>query len=152
MYNKLQVNREKILFPILDDLASLKYLQEKSDAQRVTIAEEIQRLGKQNHNLERIYNMGVIESAKYWERRAIIEQQLIEKKALLTRKTSNKNIEKIMKSTKSISERLATGPPLVAFDKAVFKVMVTRVTISNETITFELINGMRLTERRNSGE
>ena len=152
MYNKLQVNREKILFPILNDLANLKYLQEQADAQRVTIAEEIQRLGKQNHNLERIYNMGAIESTQYWERRALIEQQLIEKKALLARKTSNKNIEKIMQSTKVISGQLATGPPLADFDKTAFKAMVIRMTISNEAITFELVNGMRLTERRNSGE
>ena len=49
MYNKLQVNREKILRPVLDDLASLRYLQEQGNAERVTITEEIQRLGKQNH-------------------------------------------------------------------------------------------------------
>ena len=152
MHNKLRVNREKILFLILNDLSSLKYLQEQTDAQRKTIAEEIQRLGKQNHNLERIYNMGAIESAQYWEHRALIEQQLIEKKALLTRKNSNKSIEKIVQSTKSISERLTMDPPLVDFDKTAFKSMVTRMTISNEAITFELVNGMRLTERRENDE
>ena len=46
---------------------------------------EIQRLGKQNHNLERLRTTGCIDSAQYWERRAVIEQQLIEKKALLMR-------------------------------------------------------------------
>lgn len=37
MYNKLQANRDRILRPVLDDLASLRYLQEQGNAERVTM-------------------------------------------------------------------------------------------------------------------
>lgn len=148
MYNKLQANREKILRPAMDDLASLRYLQEQRNSERVTITEEIQRLGKQNHNLERLRTTGCIDSAQYWERRAVIEQQLIEKKALLMRRFFNKNVEKVLRQTKGISTQLAAGPPLTDFDEAAFTALVSRVKISSTAITFGLINGMKLTEGR----
>ena len=148
MYNKLQANREKILRPAMDDLASLRYLQEQRNSERVTITEEIQRLGKQNHNLERLRTTGCIDSAQYWERRAVIEQQLIEKKALLMRRFFNKNVEKVLRQTKGISTRLAAGPPLTDFDEAAFTALVSRVKISSTAITFGLINGMKLPEGR----
>lgn len=148
MYNKLQANREKILRPALDDLASLRYLQEQRNSERVTITEEIQRLGKQNHNLERLRTTGCIDSAQYWERRAVIEQQLIEKKALLMRRVFNKNVEKVLRQTKEINNLLAAGPPLTDFDEATFTALVSRVQISSTVITFGLINGMNLTEGR----
>lgn len=112
------------------------------------ITEEIQRLGKQNHNLERLRTTGCIDSAQYWERRAVIEQQLIEKKALLMRRFFNKNVEKVLRQTKGISTRLAAGPPLTDFDEAAFTALVSRVKISSTAIIFGLINGMKLTEGR----
>lgn len=148
MYNKLQANRDKVLRPAMDDLASLRYLQEQRNSERVTITEEIQRLGKQNHNLERLRTTGCIDSAQYWERRAVIEQQLIEKKALLMRRFFNKNVEKVLRQTKGISTRLAAGPPLTDFDEAAFTALVSRVKISSTAITFGLINGMNLPEGR----
>lgn len=148
MYNKLQANREKILRPAMDDLASLRYLQEQRNAERVTITKEIQRLGKQNHNLERLRTTGCIDSAQYWERRAVIEQQLIEKKALLMRRFFNKNVEKVLRQTKKINNLLAAGPPLTDFDEVAFTALVSRVKISSTAITFGLINGMKLTEGR----
>ena len=77
----------------MDDLASLRYLQEQRNSERVTITEEIQRLGKQNHNLERLRTTGCIDSAQYWERRAVIEQQLIEKRGTADAQVFNKNVE-----------------------------------------------------------
>ena len=105
-------------------------------------------LGKQNHNLERLRTTGCIDSAQYWERRAVIEQQLIEKKALLIRRFFDKNVEKVLRQTKGISTRLAAGPPLTDFDEAAFTALVSRVKISSTAITFGLINGMKLTEGR----
>ena len=114
----------------MDDLASLRYLQEQRNSERVTITEEIQRLGKQNHNLERLRTTGCIDSAQYWERRAVIEQQLIEKKALLMRRFFNKNVEKVLRQTKGISTRLAAGPPLTDFDEAAFTALVSAISPS----------------------
>ena len=89
-----------------------------------------------------------IENAQYWERRAVIEQQLIEKKALLMRRVFNKTVEKVLQRTKEINVRLPAGPPQTDFDEAAFTALVSRVKISSTAITFELINGMKLTEGR----
>ena len=144
----VDANSPQSRFTVPAGSATIRYLQEQRNAERVTITKEIQRLGKQNHNLERLRTTGCIDSAQYWERRAVIEQQLIEKKALLMRRFFNKNVEKVLRQTKGISTRLAAGPPLTDFDEAAFTALVSRVKISSTAITFGLINGMKLPEGR----
>ena len=110
----------------------------------------IQRLAKQKHNLERIYAQGLIEDSQYLERKALIEQQLFEKKKSLTRKPLDGNVDKLLKNTRQIKRLLGTCQPLMYFDKQVFTSLVSKVTISDTSFEFELINGMRVSERRSS--
>ena len=144
----VDANSPQSRFTVPAGSATIRYLQEQRNAERVTITKEIQRLGKQNHNLERLRTTGCIDSAQYWEHRAVIEQQLIEKKALLMRRFFNKNVEKVLRQTKKINNLLAAEPPLTDFDEAAFTALVSRVKISSTAITFGLINGMKLTEGR----
>ena len=148
LYNKLQENRTEILQPVLDHLTDLKYRQEQSSTERSAVNEEIQRLAKQRHNLERIHTLGYLEDAQYWERKAVIEQQIHEKKALLTRRPYSGNVEKALQETRKIAALLNTGQPLMKFEDTAFVELVKCVWISNAAFEFELINGMKLTERR----
>ena len=43
---------------------------------------------------------------------------------------------------------MASGLPLIYFDEHTFTEMVKKVSVSNTTIEFELINGMKLSEER----
>lgn len=117
---------------------------------RMGIQVEIQRLAKQKHNLERIYAQGLIEDSQYLERKVLIEQQLFEKKEFLTRKPLAGNIDRLLKSTRQIKRLLGTCQPLMYFDKQVFTSLVSKVTIIDTSFEFELINGMRVSERRTS--
>lgn len=140
------LNREELL----NSLSHLKSYQEKLDTMRMGIQVEIQRLAKQKHNLERIYAQGLIEDSQYLERKALIEQQLFEKKEFLTRKPLAGNIDRLLKNTRLIKRLFGTCQPLMYFDKQVFTSLVSKVTISDTSFEFELINGMRVSERRTS--
>lgn len=150
MHNKLLINQEKIFEPLLNSLSHLKSCQEKLDTMRMGIQVEIQRLAKQKHNLERIYAQGLIEDSQYLERKTLIEKQLYEKKEFLTRKPLDGNIDRLLKNTRQIKRLLGTCQPLMYFDKQVFTSLVSKVTISDTSFEFELINGMRVSERRTS--
>lgn len=148
LYSKLQANREKILQPVLEDLSELKYQQEQNSAERSGVNEEIQRLAKQKHNLARIRTLGYLDDVQYLERKAVIEQQLQEKKALLTRKPCSGKVEKALQCTRKLAALLETRETMTTFDDTVFAALVHKVRISNATFEFEMINGMKLTERR----
>ena len=111
MHNKLLINQEKIFEPLLNSLSHLKSYQEKLDTMRMGIQVEIQRLAKQKHNLERIYAQGLIEDSQYLERKALIEQQLFEKKEFLTRKPLAGNIDRLLKNTRLRSRRTSSESP-----------------------------------------
>ena len=133
---------------MLDDLLQLKSQQERQNTAREAIHAEIQRLAKQNHNLERIHAQGYIEDTQYIERKTLIEQQLVEKRVQLSRTSISKNVEQTLKSTRRIEKILASSPPLICFDEYTFTAMVKKVLVSNTAIEFELINGMKLSEER----
>lgn len=133
---------------MVDSLLLLKSQQEHQNAARESIYAEIQRLAKQNHNLERIHAQGYIEDTQYIERKTLIEQQLDEKRVQLSRTSISKNVEQTLKSTRQIEKILDSGPPLTYFDEHTFTEMVKKVSVSNTAIEFELINGMKLSEER----
>ena len=134
--------------PLVDSLLQLKSQQEHQNTAREAIHAEIQRLAKQNHNLERIHAQGYIEDTQYIERKNLIEQQLDEKRVQLSRTSISRNVELTLKSTRQIEKILASDPPLTYFDEHTFTEMVKKVSVSNTAIEFELINGMKLSEER----
>lgn len=68
----------------------------------------------------------------------------------LTRKPLDGNIDRLLKNTRQLKRLLGTCQPLMYFDKRVFTSLVSKVTISDTSFEFELINGMRVSERRTS--
>ena len=133
---------------MVDSLLQLKSQQEHQNTAREAIHAEIQRLAKQNHNLERIHAQGYIEDTQYIERKTLIEQQLDEKRVQLSRTSISKNVEQTLKSTRQIEKILDFGPPLTYFDEQIFTEMVKKISVSNTEVEFELINGMKLSEKR----
>jgi len=53
-----------------------------------------------------------------------------------------------LKSTRQIEKILDSGPPLTYFDEQIFTEMVKKISVSNTEVEFELINGMKLSEKR----
>lgn len=85
---------------------------------------------------------------QYIERKTLIEQQLDEKRVQLSRTSISKNVEQTLKSTRQIEKILDFGPPLTYFDEQIFTEMVKKISVSNTEVEFELINGMKLSEKR----
>lgn len=98
--------------------------------------------------MERIHAQGYIEDTQYIERKTLIEQQLDEKRVQLSRTSISKNVEQTLKSTRQIEKILDFGPPLTYFDEQIFTEMVKKISVSNTEVEFELINGMKLSEKR----
>ena len=98
--------------------------------------------------MERINAQGYIEDTQYIERKNLIEQQLDEKRVQLSRTSISKNVEQTLKSTRQIEKILDSGPPLTYFDEQIFTEMVKKISVSNTEVEFELINGMKLSEKR----
>ena len=150
VYNKLQTNKNHILQPLVDSLLQLKSMQEQMNSARQSAREEVQHLAKQKHNLTRIHNLGYIDDAHFLERSITIDQQLQEKKHLLSKQVIDSRSEKILFQTRTIQAQLDSSPPLEIFDNDIFTKLVNRVQVSPTAIEFKFINGMTLSERRDS--
>ena len=148
MFNKLLVNREKIILLMLDDLTEIQRQQEESCQKVANANEEILLISKQLHNLTRIHALGVIEGEEYWEKRTLLEQQLAEKKAAQPQHQEGHEIALALNKTKQLYDILRIYHPLEEFDPLAFKRITTKISINNETIKFHLINGLTVSERR----
>ena len=133
MYNRL-------FRPMVDSLLQLKSQQEHQNTARESIYAEIQRLAKQNHNLERIHAQGYIEDTQYIERKTLIEQQLVEKRVQLSRTSISKNVGLTLESTRQLEKMMASSPPLIYFDEHTFTEMVKEVLVGT--------TAMKLSEER----
>lgn len=149
-YNRLQANQERILKPAVDAFLQMKFLQEQSNLERQGAAEEVQRLAKQKHNLARIHTLGYIDNAQFIERSIVIDQQIREKKQYLSQRNSDNNLERVLLQTRAIQEQLESSPPLETFDDETFTHLVHRIYVGSASINFELINGMKLSESRDT--
>ena len=125
-------------------------MQEQMNSARQSAREEVQHLAKQKHNLTRIHNLGYIDDAHFLERSITIDQQLQEKKHLLSKQVIDSRSEKILFQTRTIQAQLDSSPPLEIFDNDIFTKLVNRVQVSPTAIEFKFINGMTLSERRDS--
>ena len=148
VYNKLQMNQSHILQPIIDTILQLRFLQEQANSARQAARDDVQRLAKQRHNLARIHTLGYIDNAQFLERSIALDQQLREKKNILSKRTTDNGFERVLFQTRSIQEQLGSSPPLESFDDTIFTKLVNRVQVSPTTIEFKFINSMTLSEKR----
>ena len=148
VYNKLQANQSYILQPIIDTLLQLRFLQEQANSARQTARDDVQRLAKQRHNLTRIHTLGYIDNTQFLERSIALDQQLREKKNILSKRNTDNGFERVLFQTRSIQEQLGSSPPLESFDDTIFTKLVNRVQVSPTALEFKFINGMTLSEKR----
>ena len=144
----MQVNQSHILRPIIDTLLQLRFLQEQANSARQAARDDVQRLAKQRHNLTRIHTLGYIDNTQFLERSIALDQQLREKKNILSKRNTDNGFERVLFQTRSIQEQLGSSPSLESFDDTIFSKLVNRVQVSPTAIEFKFINGMTLSEKR----
>lgn len=148
LYHKLRNNQRSILGIMLSQLQELHDKEVYQQPEAAKLHREIADLMKQNHALARLQTKGCIDSALFIEQKTEIDGQIRELRASLKQYQAPNLTSEALEKTKALLALLEDSEPLQQFDGDVYKEMVQQVTVDNERITFHLINGLRLTERR----
>ena len=146
MHNKLLVHRESLLDSMLNDLLVAQRLLDTAESSRNSLQEDHDRFARQLHNLERLHAQGIIDGAKYFERRSQIERQLAELKLEFARVIPSRCLCQSIASTKHLISIIQQSAPLDAFDWPMFRHIVKNVIVDQHSIKFVLINGLVLEE------
>ena len=148
MYQKLKLNYDRILFPMLEQLQALKKRQNLSNLQVVELNRQIAELTERNHVLNGLKSKGIIDSALF-----ISQTDELLRKIRILKAEKNKLMKKdeddsIIIETRSLIEILEDGPEhLHSFDETLFHNIVEIVTAeSSERLRFKLLNGLELEE------
>lgn len=145
MYNRIVLNTEIILTPILTQLTEYKSQRMLNRGEISNINKEIAELTEQVHVLQNAKAGGYIEPASFMERMNVIATRTAklrkDKKFLL----GNDECEQARKKTEMLVNYIKAMGAVGEFDEKTFKKTVNKVFISrNKDMTFELINGLKL--------
>ena len=146
VYNRLINNMEYILTPLKNQLEEYKMNRLRSMGETYNINREIASLTEQILMQEKARAAGYIESALYIEQSNIMNTRICklkkDKKALL----GSDECEKAIKKTDALISIIKMNRPIGEFDTQIFKKTVKKIWIDKDkNISFELINGLKLT-------
>lgn len=148
MFNKLKMSCDYVLVPMVEQMNHLKMtIVDRKESEQ--ISEEIININRQSLALARCRAEEEIDAAFYYAQETMLNKQLGDLKEkrskIIQRHESCREKEK----TKSMIELLRRYQGvMIHFEDTWFKAIVKSTQIKNETITFELVNGLKLTERR----
>lgn len=146
IHNRLIKNIEYTLAPMLDQLRGFRELTLKSKGELNYINNEMAKTTEQILVLNKLKADGYIESAIFIERtnelNAKVKKLRKDKKLLL----GNDEAMKVIKTTERLIAILEKSGPIARFNEQLFERIVEKVWIdSDRNITYELLNGLKLT-------
>lgn len=145
VYNRLVKNKETILVKMLDELKVLKEHKISRKYEVHNISEEIAKLTKQILVINKLQTQGYIESASYYEKlneiNAEISELTKEKKSLM----GNDACDEAIRATSGLIAVIDKNGAISKFDNSVFKAAVEKIIAQRNTLTFVMINGMKIT-------
>lgn len=148
IHNKLLDNKDFILKAMLNQLLELQTKVISTKADIVEINEKISELVTQNHSLARLQTKGCIDSAIFIERSNRNNQKIEELRRELRQRQEPDSISNAIEGTQLLLDLLESAKPMLKFEPSIFQSMVKQITVYQETICFQLANGMILEERR----
>ena len=145
IYNKLVLNAENVLTPMVNHAQEYRSLQNRGNAKVDEINNKIAQITEQILIIGRLKAEGYMESAIYMQKSNELNTEIAnlkkEKKYLI----GNSECDNLIKKTTKIIGILKATGSMGKFDETVFKSIVAKVWIGKENgITFEMINGLRL--------
>lgn len=145
VYNRLVKNKETILVKMLGELKLLKEHKVSGKHEIHDISEEIAKLTKQILVINKLQTQGYIESASYYEKlneiNAKISEMTKEKKSIM----GNDACDEAIKATSRLIAVIDKTGAISKFDSSVFKATVEKIIAQRNTLTFVMINGMKIT-------
>lgn len=145
IYNKLVLNVENVLTPMVNHAQEYRRLQNRSNAKVDEINNRIAQITEQILIIGKLKAEGYMESAIYMQKSNELNTEIAnlkkEKKYLI----GNSECDNLIKKTTKIIGILKATGSMGKFDETVFKSIVAKVWIGKENgITFEMVNGLRL--------
>lgn len=145
MYNRLVNNVEIILTPIVTQLTELRSQKLRSTGLIENINKEIAEISEQILMYREMNSQGYIESALYYEKTNEANTKIMmlkkDKKLLM----GNDECDKVIKKTELLINLIKSAGAIGEMDEGLFKKIVKKIWIGeNRNITYELINGLKL--------
>ena len=149
LYKKLAENRQEILGSYLRQLEELKDKDFMAHPDAMELNRQIAGLLEQNHTLHRLRAKECIDSAFFIAQSNELSQKISNLKAELKQYHDLNEYADFIDNTRLILTILDS--PMPVFSSSVFRNIVSRITVTHETLRFQLVNGLELEEERISG-
>ena len=149
LYKKLAENRQEILGSYLRQLEELKDKDFMAHPDAMELNRQIAGLLEQNHTLHRLRAKECIDSAFFIAQSNELGQKISNLKAELKQYRDLNEYADFIDNTRLILTILDS--PMPVFSASVFRNIVSRITVTHETLRFQLVNGLELEEERISG-
>ena len=149
LYKKLAENRQEILGSYLRQLEELKDKDFMAHPDAMELNRQIAGLLEQNHTLHRLRAKECIDSAFFIAQSNELSQKISNLKAELKQYRDLNEYADFIDNTRLILTILDS--PMPVFSSSVFRNIVSRITVTHETLRFQLVNGLELEEERISG-
>ena len=143
-YNKLYLNREIVLTPIINLAQEYKSWQSRTNYKLEEIKNRIAQITEQVLIIKKLEAQGCMEPALYMQKSSELNKEITQLKTEKKYLTGNNECDMLIKHTNTLLRILETAGPIAEFDDGIFKAMVRKIWNSDDKIKYELINGTKL--------
>ena len=143
-YNKLYLNRENVLTPIINLAQEYKSWQSRTNYKLEEIKNRIAQITEQVLIIKKLEAQGCMEPALYMQKSSELNKEITQLKTEKKYLTGNNECDMLIKHTNTLLRILETAGPIAEFDDGIFKAMVRKIWNSDDEIKYELINGTKL--------
>ena len=149
MINKLRNNCQSIVATAINQIERLNTRYGNMEGKVKEIDKNIAELSNKQLVLARLNSKGMFRAAEYYEKSRKLTAQInelrVQRKRLLQEQDENGTLSKLRKLENIL---LNIKEPLTEFDEEIFKAVIQKITIpSNTSICFELLGGLKVTEK-----
>lgn len=148
MYNKLKLNENIVLRPVLKQLEDLNTALQRDNPAMLAVNRAIAQASEQSYNISKLHTAGLLDldtcAAKLNEVNARLTQLRAERRRLL----KNEDLEEVMDALRQTADTVKQGPEhLMEFDEGLFLSLVEQIVVESQTcIRFRLQGGIELKE------
>ena len=148
MHNKLRDNLKLILYPLLDQLISLKDKAVSSSPEASELYSRISELLRQNHTLSKLLTQDIIDYSIYSQRLNDNNAKLEALHSQIAAIRKPDRLADIIAATEDIVHTLECSSTMVTFAPNIFTRIVRGITIYPDKLQFKLVNELTLEEAR----
>lgn len=149
MYNKLRPAVQHILGTMLEQLYSLRSVQNQNNTKVAEVNREIANLTEQNHVMNDLKVKNLIDSAFFIAQTNELSHKIRRLRTEKSRLMESDDDDELLTGTRNLLDFFEDSPErLTEFDTEAFEQIVNKIIVdSNEKIRFQLVNGLELTEK-----